>query len=396
MVQRHPKPFSPMVDLNIIPPPSAVTTTSDESDLIGRRLAEARESVLAAAGRHVTRYRDRALRTLVVDYPMRPAKALRPALMFATAAAFGASKDRVLPSALAIELFHNAFLLHDDVEDASLHRRNQATLHAVHGAPIAINVGDALFALALEPLLDNTEVLGLGKALRVLSKFVDMCRITVEGQSAELAWIQQSRWDLSRGDYLRMVLRKTAWYTFVTPIVVGALVADAPDGALRALARGAARVGIGFQIADDLLSIRGRPEVVGKDALGDLHEGKRTLVLLTALERATADDRARAIELLGKDRMSSSARRFVEEHGLPAAAVADLCSLLGERSARTEAEVAWLHDLVTRTDACEVAEKAARRWVERGLRDLRPVLGEESEGAAFVMRVATFALERSR
>ena len=76
---------------------------------------------------------------LVLDYPMRAAKGLRPALCIATCRAYGGSLQGVLRSAAALELYHNAFLIHDDVEDGSETRRGHDTLHAVHGMPIAIN-----------------------------------------------------------------------------------------------------------------------------------------------------------------------------------------------------------------------------------------------------------------
>src|SRR6185295_4699008 len=76
---------------------------------------------------------------LMLDYPMRPAKALRPALCLATSLALGGDLDAVLPSAAAFELFHNAFLVHDDIEDGSALRRHKPTLHTAHGVPIAIN-----------------------------------------------------------------------------------------------------------------------------------------------------------------------------------------------------------------------------------------------------------------
>ena len=91
-----------------------------------------------------------------MEYPLREAKGLRPALCIATCRALGGSLEAVLPSAAVLELYHNAFLIHDDVEDGSERRRGMPTLHRDHGAPIAINVGDAMLGLALSPLLDNT------------------------------------------------------------------------------------------------------------------------------------------------------------------------------------------------------------------------------------------------
>jgi geranylgeranyl diphosphate synthase type II len=88
----------------------------------------------------------------MLDYPLREAKALRPAMCIATCRALGGSTEGVLQSATVLELYHNAFLIHDDVEDESEKRRDGTTLHRAHGVPVAINVGDGMLALALEPL----------------------------------------------------------------------------------------------------------------------------------------------------------------------------------------------------------------------------------------------------
>src|SRR5664279_1459275 len=100
----------------------------------------------------------------MLDYPLRDAKALRPALCIATCRALGGAMEGVLETAAVLELYHNAFLIHDDVEDGSDMRRNAPTLHKMYGVAIAVNVGDAMLAAALEPLLENMAVLGLGKA----------------------------------------------------------------------------------------------------------------------------------------------------------------------------------------------------------------------------------------
>ena len=98
---------------------------------------------------------------LMLDYPLRDAKGLRPALCVATCRALGGTLEAVVRSAAVLELYHNAFLIHDDIEDESLVRRGRPTLHREHGVPIAVNVGDAMLALSLQPLLDNIETIGL-------------------------------------------------------------------------------------------------------------------------------------------------------------------------------------------------------------------------------------------
>src|SRR5277367_4236542 len=90
----------------------------------------------------------------------RAGKGLRPALCLATCGAFGGDLDQALPSAVAIELLHNAFLVHDDIEDASEFRRGKPTMHREYGVPLAVNAGDAMNALSLRVLKRNLSALG--------------------------------------------------------------------------------------------------------------------------------------------------------------------------------------------------------------------------------------------
>ena len=100
---------------------------------------------------------------LILDYPRRGGKALRPALSIATCLGLGGHLEAVLPTAATLELYHNAFLVHDDIEDESWRRRGRPTLHIDHGIPIAVNVGDAMLSLSLQPLSTTLSASGLGR-----------------------------------------------------------------------------------------------------------------------------------------------------------------------------------------------------------------------------------------
>ncbi|WP_437962105.1 polyprenyl synthetase family protein [Sorangium sp. So ce119] len=282
-------------------------------------LGECRELALAEIERFIPRRqpRDIPFYDLMRDYPLRRAKALRPALAVATCRALGGSMEAVLPTAAALELYHNAFLIHDDVEDGSLRRRDEPTLHVKHGVPIAVNIGDGMLALALGPLLDNTRLLGLGKALRVLRLVSRMARESAEGQAMELAWVRGARWDLRDADYLRMVHKKTSYYSFITPMLAGGIAAGAPEEVLRRLFVLAARLGSAFQIQDDVLNLAAEPQAYGKEIGGDLWEGKHTLILLHLLRSATPEERAEIHVILRKERprsaeVDAAARAFAD------------------------------------------------------------------------------------
>jgi geranylgeranyl diphosphate synthase type II len=237
---------------------------------------------------------------LMLDYPLRGAKGLRPALCLATCRALGGGLEAAVPTAAVLELYHNAFLIHDDVEDGSELRRDRPTLHREHGVPIAVNVGDGMLALALEPLLDNTRLIGVGKALRILQVIVRMARETAEGQALELDWVRHARWDVSDDEYRTMVVKKTAWYSFIAPVTLGAIIAGASDAQISVLQGFALELGIAFQIRDDVLNLVEAHH--GKEPCGDLWEGKHTLILLHALRSLTAAERAEAMAILARPR----------------------------------------------------------------------------------------------
>jgi geranylgeranyl diphosphate synthase, type II len=242
------------------------------SSLVSSYLAECRVYVIDAIRQFMPRSSPYSseLYELMLEYPLREAKALRPALCIASCRALGGPLEGVLTSAAVLELYHNAFLIHDDVEDGSEKRRGEATLHQTHGMPIAINVGDAMLALALSPLLDNARLLGLGTALRILQAVATMARESAEGQAMELSWIRGGRWELRDHDYLRMVHKKTGYYTFITPLVVGGLVAGADPATMGWLRRFGTCLGLAFQIQDDILNLIGDEAAYGKEQCGDL------------------------------------------------------------------------------------------------------------------------------
>jgi geranylgeranyl diphosphate synthase type II len=309
-------------------------------------LTECRQLALAEL-REIIPQRGRCrpiLYDLMLDYPLRAAKALRPALCIATCRALGGPLEAVLRSAAILELYHNAFLIHDDVEDGSELRRNRPTLHWTHGAPIAVNVGDAMLALALEPLLDNMRLLGLGKALRIMQTVARMARESAEGQAIELHWIRERRWDLQDADYLRMVYKKTSWYTFITPVTIGGIASGASPAQLTTLRKLAALLGIAFQIQDDVLNLTAEGGAYGKEIAGDLWEGKHTLILMHALRAAGAAERARALAILARPRPTTAPARG---------------------PVKTAADVQVLVTLIERAGSVAHARRVAERFARR-------------------------------
>jgi len=229
---------------------------------------------------------------LVRDYPMRPAKFIRPALCLASCEAFGGSVADARGPAVAIELLHNAFLVHDDIADGSLLRRGLDTLHAGHGVGLALNAGDGLAVLAQIALRRSLDRYGASLADRVAGEFETMMLHTLEGQATELGWRRDVVVDLTPEDYLDLIMRKTCWYTTIHPLRVGALVGSAGTADVTHMVRFGFYLGAAFQIRDDLLNLVGDEETYGKEILGDLYEGKRTLMLIHVLSSAEGADAA--------------------------------------------------------------------------------------------------------
>lgn len=248
---------------------------------------------------------------LLSDYPFRVGKSLRPTMCVSVARAVGGFGHVALTSAAALELYHNAFLIHDDVEDGSEKRRGKGTLHELVGLSRAVNAGDATNVLAVSMLLENLREVGVAKALHVLHEIEHMARQSVEGQAMELDWVATNAFDLGDEDYFRMCIKKTCWYSFITPCRIGLIVGSASSRPtdllepLEGLTRFGMSLGIAFQIQDDLLNLEGDTDRYGKEIGGDIFEGKRTVMLNHLLAHA-GDTRGEILRILELPRTEKS------------------------------------------------------------------------------------------
>ncbi len=239
---------------------------------------------------------------LVREHMDRAGKGLRPALCLATCRAFGGRIEDALNSAAAIEMLHNAFLVHDDIEDDSECRRKHPTLHTKYGIPLAVNTGDAMQALSMRILGKNRTSLGPQLAWQIFEEFDNMLMESLEGQAIELGWIRDNRCDISDEDYLRMTLKKTCWYSFIHPCRIGALIAQPSDRNLDRFNSFGNYLGSAFQIQDDVLNITGSRQKYGKEIGGDLYEGKRTLMLSHLFRNGSQKEMEKLKGILSKPR----------------------------------------------------------------------------------------------
>lgn len=252
---------------------------------------------------------------LMRDYPSREGKGLRPTLVIATCGAFGGRVADSIRVAAAIELFHNGFLVHDDISDESLFRRKRPTLHEESSIGLAVNAGDAMNLLAIDTVLSNLPTLGLARTLGLIHEVMHMCRESLEGQAIELGWIKEGIVPPRDEDYYLMSTKKTGWYTCISPCRMGAVAAGITDPSLLNRFNEAFRlIGIAFQIQDDVLNLIGETELYGKEPLGDLLEGKRTIMLIHLFRTADEKSRQRLFDNIRrprKDKAQSDAEEIL-------------------------------------------------------------------------------------
>ena len=283
---------------------------------------------------------ERHLYGLVRDFLGRAGKGLRPALCIATARALGGRGEDALPAAAGLEMLHNGFLVHDDIEDGSDWRRGAATMHRSAGIPIALNAGDSMNALAMRLFRKTGERLGPVAGMRIFEEVDHLVLETLEGQAMELGWVRDNDLTVTTDDYLRLVLKKTAWYSFIHPLRIGALVANGDDRNLARFDRFGYLIGAAFQITDDVLNLNGNVARYGKEINGDLWEGKRTLMLTHAFGQANSADRTWIRSFLARPR----------ERRLPR-------------------EILRLHDIIASNGSIEWARQTANAFAEAAARE---------------------------
>ncbi len=243
---------------------------------------------------------------MMLDYPRRAGKGLRPALCLLICEVFGGNAERAVITASALELLQNWLLIHDDIEDGSELRRGEPCLHQKHGIPMAINVGDALHCKMWEMLHKNTDILGHKLAFQILSEFIQLSNQVVEGQHIELSWVHNNQWNLDENDYLTMCILKTAWYTCITPCRLGAIIGGAAPQEVDVFYDIGKSLGVAFQIQDDVLNLIGDVGRYGKEIAGDISEGKRTLVLIHLFNSCTAAEAQKVIDIMAHSRTEKS------------------------------------------------------------------------------------------
>ena len=209
-------------------------------------------------------------------------KRIRPRLVLLFAEALGFRGPERHELAAVVEFIHTATLLHDDVVDESALRRGRATANAIFGNAASVLVGDFLYSRAFQMMVSVNR-------LRVLQVLADATNVIAEGEVLQLMNMHDA--DLAVADYLQVIRFKTA-KLFEASARLGAVLAEADAKVEEACADYGRSLGTAFQLVDDLLDYEGNSSELGKNVGDDLREGKPTLPLLLAMERASEADRA--------------------------------------------------------------------------------------------------------
>ncbi|MGE5641676.1 MAG: polyprenyl synthetase family protein [Byssovorax cruenta] len=212
--------------------------------------------------------------------PEATGKRIRPLLLLLCTAACGADWKPALPAAAAVELVHNFSLVHDDIQDNSDKRRGRPTTWAKWGPPMAINVGDALFVMSNQAIIDLKENYSAATVVRAAEILHNTCLDLTRGQFLDMSY--EERNDLGVDDYWPMVAGKTAALLSAC-CHIGALLGGADEAKQEAYRSFGHYLGLAFQVQDDILGIWGNEAMTGKSAASDLVEGKNSLPVLAGL-----------------------------------------------------------------------------------------------------------------
>jgi geranylgeranyl diphosphate synthase type I len=283
-------------------------------------------------------------------------KRIRPLTVLLAAASAGGDWKPALPAAAAVELIHNFSLVHDDVQDNSPKRRGRSTVWTKWGVPMAINVGDALFVIAFQSIMDLSKSYPAASVVRTAAILQEACLSLTRGQYLDMAY--EERHDLSLEDYWQMVGGKTSALLSAC-IHIGALLGNASEAEQEAYRQSGYHLGLAFQVQDDILGIWGDEAVTGKSTASDLVEGKNSLPVLYGL---------------GKQ------GKFAERW---------------KRGPIAAAEVAQVADLLEKEGAKTYAEEIAERETETALEFLRQASPRGAAGES-MLELANMLLKRNQ
>jgi geranylgeranyl diphosphate synthase type I len=225
-------------------------------------------------------------------------KRLRPFLVLKSCKMVGGREEDALPTAAALEMLHTFTLLHDDIMDQDEKRRGVPSVHTKWGVPVAIVAGDMLFAKVYEAITSFTDTKNVS-CKRILQALKEISEATIalcEGQTRDMLF--ESEETVSEAEYLKMIEGKTA-ALFEVSARCGGILGGANKAQVKRLGTFGRYSGIAFQVIDDILALTAEETVLKKPVGNDIREGKRTLMVVYALEKATKSQRKQILGTLG-------------------------------------------------------------------------------------------------
>lgn len=217
-------------------------------------------------------------------------KRLRPALLVWVNQLYNGDMNEALSAAMAIEMFHNFSLVHDDIMDEAPLRRGQSSVHQKWGTNTAILSGDAMLILVYQ-ILENIEPEHFNKAVRLLNRSaLNVCR----GQQLDMDFETKQIIDI--GQYIEMISQKTGDLLGAS-FAMGALLANSSEKDVENLYKFGQNTGVAFQIQDDILDLYGEKSKVGKQIGGDIISNKKTFLWIRAFEKADKEMRSQLIKM---------------------------------------------------------------------------------------------------
>ena len=231
-------------------------------------------------------------------------KRMRATLPWLIAKAVGDSHAGLLDIGAAIETVHNFTLVHDDIMDDDEVRRGRNAVHIEYGLPTAINAGDAMLAIAFERLV-QAENVDHEDIPALVNRVAWMVRRVSEGQQLDIEF--EDRLNVSEDDYLEMIEGKTAVMFWICA-EIGASISGADDETVQLMAEWGKALGLCFQLMDDVIDVLSDSATLGKPAGSDIAQGKRTLMIIHAMQQPDGPVKERLMAVLGKgDEVSEAA-----------------------------------------------------------------------------------------
>lgn len=228
-------------------------------------------------------------------------KRLRPYMVIKSCEVLGGTAKQALPAAAAVEMIHNFTLVHDDIMDNDEMRHGVPTVHTKFGIPVGILAGDVLFSKAFETISSDSKI-PKEVSVALVSKLAQACVDVCEGQILDIT-LAQSRKIPSENQYIKMIEKKTS-ALFEVSCAMGAICANTKRKDVVNLSSFGKNLGVAFQIVDDLIGIVGDSKITKKPVGNDIREGKKSLPILLAINKAKGNNKEKILDAFGNASIS--------------------------------------------------------------------------------------------